>query len=201
MMSKDESKIEIASADEVAQYAAKPEDHSQADAGAEDAQSPDDESAGLDDKLAEAQDKFLRAKAEAQNIARRAEQQRLDAVRYGNAELLRSLLVVVDDFERTLEAAADTDTVKPVLEGIKLVYDKLMKLLSDNSVEVIDARGKPFNPAEHAAMLQQPSDEHEAGTVIQEVVRGYRYRERILRPTQVIVAQAPESAADESAED
>ena len=195
-MSKDKPKIEIASSEEVAQYApgspAEEPDGAAAEPAAEAEAQPQDELTTRREQIAELQDKLLRAKAEAQNVARRARQEQADAVRYGCAEVLKSLLAVVDDFERMLEAAANTDKVQPVVDGVQLVYDKLLKLLKDNAVEVIEAVGKPFDPTEHAAVTQRPSDQDEPGTVTQEVQRGYRYRDRILRPAQVIVAKAPE---------
>ncbi len=195
-MRKHKSKIEVATPEEVAEFAPDAPTPEPEGPATEPRESPDqaeeppeDDLTTLREQLAEVQDKFLRAKAEVQNIARRAQQEQTDAVRYGNAELLKALLPVVDDFERTLAAAAEADQVQPVIDGVKLVYDKLMKLLKDNSVEVIEALDKPFDPTEHAAVMQQASDQHEPGTVMQEVQRGYRYRDRILRPTQVIVAE------------
>ncbi|MCK4658258.1 MAG: nucleotide exchange factor GrpE [Phycisphaerae bacterium] len=186
-MSKPKSKIEVASPEEVAQYAT---DSATREPETSTAQTPEDELTSLRKQLTEAQDKYLRAKAEAQNIVRRIQQEKTDAICYGNAELLKAVVAVVDDFERTLEAAENTSQADAVVEGIKLVYDKLMKLLKDNAVEAIESLGKPFDPTEHAAMMQQPSDQCEPGTVIQEVQRGYRYRDRILRPAQVVVASS-----------
>ncbi|MFH0981319.1 MAG: nucleotide exchange factor GrpE [Planctomycetota bacterium] len=207
-MSGEECKIEIASSEEVARYApggpareAEPSAVGPVPESAE-AQTPSDESSedeltALRQQVAELQDKFLRAKAEAQNVARRAQQEQTETVLHGNAELLRALLPVVDDFERTLAAAADPGHAQPVVEGIKLIYDKLMKLLKNHAVEAFEAVGQPFDPTRHAAILEQPSDRHAPGTVMQEVERGYRYRDRILRPARVIVAKAAQGPSDE----
>jgi molecular chaperone GrpE len=205
-MSQNQSKIEIATPQEVAQYSPVTAGEAQvareaepAGAPAESQEQASDELTTLRAKVAELQDKFLRAKAEAQNVVRRAQQERTEAVRYGNAELLRALLPVVDDFERTLAAASGGQTV-PVVEGVKLIYDKLIKLLRDQGVEALEVVGKPFDPTEHAAIMQQPSDRHEQGTVIQEVQQGYRYGDRILRPAQVIIAQGPAGPASDRLE-
>lgn len=192
-MSEKQPKIEIATPDEVARYAEPgASDHEPASRAAEQPEPTEaqDELTSLREQLAELQDKLLRAKAEAQNVTRRAQQEKADAIRYGNAELLKSLLAVVDDFERSLAAAQATHKVKAVVEGVRLVYEKLTKLLKDQGVEVIEAAGKPFDPTEHAAMMQQPSNEHPPGTVIQEVQRGYRYGDRVLRPAHVVVSQS-----------
>ena len=194
-MPKNKSKVELATPEEVAAYAPA-SSAAVTDESAESKAQPKDELTVLRQQVSELQDKLLRARAEAQNIARRAQQEQAAAVRYGCAELLKSLLAVVDDFERTMEAAANTDQVQPVLDGVKLVYDKLMKLLRDNAVEVIEALDQPFDPTEHAAVMQQPTDRHEPGTVIQELERGYRYRDRVLRPSKVVVAKAPEKTSE-----
>lgn len=195
-MSKKAPKIKVASAEEVAQYTSAERAPAENEPRAETVESTNrDESASPQAQLKELQDKFLRAKAEGQNIARRAREEKAEALRYGNAELLRGLLGVVDDFERALEAADETDQGQTVVEGVRMVYDKLMKLLADQGVEAIDAEGLPFNPAEHAAMMQQPSETCAPGTVLRQVQRGYRHHDRVLRPAQVIVAQA--SAAEQ----
>ena len=194
-MSQDENKIDIASAEEVAKFAPAASTEADAPAVATEAGASDDVTA-LHARVAELQDKFLRAKAEAQNVVRRAQQERIDAVRYGNAELLRTLLSVVDDVDRTQAAAAGATQIETVRTAVQLIHEKLLKLLKDNEVEALETVGRPFDPAEHAALLQQASDTYAPGTVLQEVQRGYRYRDRILRPAQVIVAQAPPASED-----
>lgn len=179
-MNHDKNRINLATEDEVSEFAPP----------AEPSEGPVDEAAALRAQTAELQDKYLRARAEVDNVVRRAQQERLEAVRYGNADLLRSLLTVVDDLERTVAAAAEASG--PVVEGVRLIYEKLLKLLRDSGVETLESVNKLFNPSEHAALLQQPSPDHAPGTVIQEVQRGYRYRDRVLRPAQVIVASTAE---------
>ena len=142
-------------------------------------------------EVAEWKDKFLRAKAEQKNTARRAANELEESIRYANGKLLKALLDVVDDFERTMEGASGCETVEAVIDGVKLVQEKIEKLLRDNQVEGIDAQDAPFDPARHEALMQQPSSEHEPGTVMQEVQKGYMFRERVLRPAKVIVAAAP----------
>lgn len=159
---------------------------------------PEAKTAGEIDPLVQARneaqewkDKYLRALAEVQNALRRAANEREDAVRYANGNLLRNLLEVVDDIERALAGAGQCDSVAAVLEGVKLVHEKLLKFLRDHQVEPIDAEGKAFDPSQHEAMMQQPSAEAAPGTVLQQLQRGYRLHERLLRPAKVIVAAAP----------
>ncbi len=144
-------------------------------------------------QLAEAKDQFLRAKAEQQNMQRRAAQERSDAVRYANATLIRNLLGTIDDFERTLEHSAGTD-LETVLKGVRLIYDNLCKVLQDDRVVTIDPLDEDFDPRCHQAVLQQTAPDKKPGTVIQVVQRGYRLDERVLRPAKVIIAAGPEDA-------
>ena len=150
-----------------------------------------DEVSRVKRELEEWKDKFLRAKAEQKNTARRAANELEESIRYANSKLLKALLDVVDDFERTMEGARGCETVEAVIDGVKLVQEKIEKLLKDNQVEVIEAQDVPFDPARHEALMQQSSAEHEPGTVMQEVQKGYMFRERVLRPAKVIVAAAP----------
>jgi len=103
---------------------------------------------------------------------------------------------VVDDFERTLSAAGETTGFEALVEGVRLVYEKLLKILKDNHVEPIEAAGKPFDPVFHSVMMQRPTAEHAPGTVLQEVQKGYCLRERVVRPAQVIIAGRPATGDD-----
>lgn len=143
-------------------------------------------------KLAEEENKHLRAKADYQNLQRRLMQERALAIQYANAELMKSLVAVADDFERSLAAAGDSERTKAVVDGVRLVYDNFMKALRDHGLESIDTANKPFDPHVHEAMMQQPSDEHPPGMVMETIATGYRLRERVLRPAKVIVSKQPE---------
>jgi molecular chaperone GrpE len=144
-------------------------------------------------------DRCLRAKADFANLQRRAAEERVQAVRFANADFGRALLDVLDDFERTLGAAESAEQVADVVKGVELVHEKLLKALKDNAIEPIAAQGVQFNPNEHEALMQQDSTTAEPGTVLQEVRRGYRLHNRIIRPSSVIVAKAPEPVEAESA--
>ena len=151
-------------------------------------------------RVASLEDSVLRGKADYQNLQRRTAQQRNEALRYANAELMRALLSVVDDFERSLAAAEASDTPSSVAEGIRLVYDNLMKALRAHGLESIDAIDRPFDPHVHEAMMQQPSPDHPPDTVIEEIAKGYRLGERVLRPARVVVCKGVEDAPAEEAQ-
>ncbi len=152
----------------------------------------EDPVAELQVKVAKLEDSLLRAKADFQNLQRRSAAERLDALRYANAELMKSLVKVVDDFERSLAAASKPDNLPAVVEGVRLVYENLTKALSDHGLEPIEALHRPFDPNVHEALLHQPSDRHPPGTVIEQIAKGYRLCDRVVRPAKVIVAKAME---------
>ena len=164
-------------------------DRPQAEASLEASESVSD----LQAKIESLQESLLRAKADFQNLQRRSAVERSEAVRYANAELMKSLLGVLDDFERALSVAQGAEHNDTVLEGIRLTYANLIKALADFGLEPIDALGQTFDPAIHQALLHQPTDQAPPGSVIEQAARGYRLRDRVLRPARVVVAKAPEA--------
>ena len=147
----------------------------------------------LRDKVAGLEDSLLRAKADYQNLQRRSAVERSEALRYANAELMKALVVVLDDFERSLQAARDSNRRDAIMDGVQLVYQNLVKALSEHGLEPIQAGGMPFDPGVHEALMSQSSKDAAPGTVLEEVAKGYRLRDRVIRPAKVIVAQAPQA--------
>jgi len=146
--------------------------------------------AELQAKISALEDALLRVKADYQNLQRRSTTERIEAVRYANAELMRSLLNALDDLDRALAVSGDA-TLDATVAGVRLVYENLQKALADNGLEVIESKGEVFDPAIHQALMRQPTDGHPPGTVIEQVARGYRLRDRVLRPARVVVAAPP----------
>jgi len=148
----------------------------------------------LQAKLTALEDSLLRAKADYQNLQRRTTIDRSEAIRFANAELMRSLVNVLDDFDRSLKAAESSKNFEAVVDGVRLVNANLHKALSEQGLETIHAMNEKFDPAIHEAVMQQPSDKHAPGTVVEEIAKGYRLRGRVIRPAKVIVAKAPEAS-------
>ena len=152
-------------------------------------------------EVAEWKEKCLRAKAELVNYQRRAEKDRAEGLKYANASFIRALLPVIDDLERVMASgAAHPENAQAILDGGRLTLENFLKILRDFRVEVIKADGEPFDPEVHEAMMEQPSPDHPTRTVLQEVAKGYRLFDRVLRPAKVIVSKAVESAVDETEE-
>lgn len=152
----------------------------------------------LQEELSQATDQLKRQAAEFQNYRRRTEQEKALSVSLGKSLVISSLLDIVDDFERSLEAtnkaeAESGDEPSPMYQslksGVELVHQKLTGELRKLGVEPIDAVGEPFNEELHEAMMQQPAAEgQEPGIVLTEIQRGYRLGDRILRHARVIVS-------------
>jgi len=135
-------------------------------------------------------DSLARTKADFQNLQRRSAIERSEAIRYANAEVMKSLLVVLDDFERSLAAAENSDNFQAVVEGVRLVHQNLLRALTAHGLDSIDALHQPFDPQVHEALMQQPTQAHPPGTVIEQSTKGYRLYDRVLRPARVVVAKA-----------
>lgn len=155
----------------------------------------------LEEARAQAQenyDKFVRLYAEFDNYRKRVAREKAELVRYGNEELLRELLPVVDNLERALEhARRDPSNPQAILEGIELILEQVKGLLKRFGVEPIAAVGEKFDPLRHEAVGEEEREDVEPGEVVQEVLRGYMLNDRLLRPAKVIVAKAKPKGADE----
>lgn len=134
-------------------------------------------------------DRLLRKAAEFENYKRRVENDQFNLFKYAAESFIIKLLPVVDDFERSLVHIKDAKDVDSIKDGIKLVYDKLMKMLEDQGVKPIEAVGKPFDVHYHEAIMQIKADDAEPNTVIEEFLKGYIYKDRVIRHTKVAVSE------------
>ncbi len=152
-----------------------------------------DRLADLERQLEEAKSKALYAAAEAQNVRRRLEADKIQASTYAVTGFARDMLAVRDHLDRALshvpEAARADDGQKSFIDGIESTLRELDSIFSRNGIERIAAKGLPLDPNKHQAMVEMPSDQ-EPGTVIEEMQAGYMLRDRLLRPALVGVARA-----------
>ena len=142
-----------------------------------------------DEKIEELSDKLLRQMAEFDNFRKRTEKEKSQMYTVGAADVIEKLLPVVDNFERGLAAMTDDEKTTSFAQGMELVYKQLMTTLTDMGVTSIEAVGVEFNPDFHNAVMQAPSEEYESGVVIQELQRGYVYKEKVIRYSMVMVAE------------
>ncbi len=149
--------------------------------------------AALAEKDAEAKanwDKFLRERADLENLRKRFQREKEELFRYGNENLIQELLPAVDNLERALEHAGD-DNASAIIEGVKMTLVMLLSALKKFGATPLDTRGVLFDPAFHQAMSQVETIEQEPNTVVQEFQKGYLLNDRLLRPAMVTVATAP----------
>ena len=135
----------------------------------------------------------LRSAAELDNFRKRAVKERQDAVKYANGSLLETLLPVIDNFEFGLQAARAEGENSPVLMGMSMVQKQITDFLKENGVDEIPAVGLKFDPNVHDAVSSQPTADAPEGTILMQMRRGYRLRDRLLRPASVVVAAAPQA--------
>jgi len=137
---------------------------------------------------AEANDRLRRAWAEFENARRRAERDRSDFVQFAAMDLVRSLLPVLDDFERARKVeTADKEYAK----GVELIYQRFFDTLKKMGLEPIETEGKQFDPNHHEAVQRVQTDEAEDQAILGELQRGYNFKGKLLRPAWVKVAVRP----------
>jgi molecular chaperone GrpE len=147
------------------------------------------ELAAARDEARAAQDRWMRERADLENLKRRSAKERQDAIRFGNESLLRDMLPVVDNLERALGAAGGGGNGKSLVEGVELVLKAFKDTLQRNGVERVQSKGAPFDPAVHEAVAYVESPTHDAQQVIEEHQAGYRLNDRLLRPAMVTVSK------------
>lgn len=139
-------------------------------------------------ELTQKLDKIMRAYADAENRMKRAEKDKLDAIKFGPMKMARDLLEVADNFERALKVFPETDDekLKEVLEGITLTEKSLHQILGRHGIQKIDTQNATFDPNMHETITQVPMPDKESGTIIDVIRNGYMMADRLLRPAQVV---------------
>jgi molecular chaperone GrpE len=150
-------------------------------------------------QLVENRDKYVRLLADFDNYRRRAHKDRQDVIQYGHENLVKDLLSTVDNLDRAIEHAHQNDggDLASLLQGVELVQRELYAVLAQHEVFAIDAEGSQFDPSLHEAMAHVQDDSVPPNSVIEVLQRGYRLRDRLLRPARVVVAKSPADADGE----
>lgn len=141
----------------------------------------------------ELREKWLRAEAELENYRKRVRREAEEARRYEALALARDLLPALDNLHRAVAAARAAENAggSDLVQGVEMVAGQIEDVLARHSVRRIEAVGEPFDPSVHEAIQQVPSTEHPAMTVVEEIERGYRLHDRVVRPAKVIVSAGP----------
>ena len=151
-----------------------------------------------EDKLKSVEDKLLRNLAEMENQRRRFEKERQEAFEFGGFNFARESLSLLDNIGRATASFKNDDTLKnnkdldKIIEGIEIVKKDLISIFKKNDIEAIECLNKKFDPNFHQAMMEVEDNTKEAGTVIQEIQKGYMMKDRLLRPSLVSVTKKRE---------
>lgn len=153
----------------------------------------DEKSSGELEKLktenAELKDTLLRKVAEFENYKRRTDNEQANLLKYTGEHIIVSLLPVIDDFERSLKHIKDAKDINTVYDGLKIVFDKLIKTLNEQGISKIEAVGKEFDVDYHEAIMQRKEEGAKPHTVLEEIETGYLYKDRVIRHSKVIVSE------------
>ena len=145
--------------------------------------------AQLEAKLAETENRLLRLHADFDNYRRRVRLDMEAAEKYRAQNLVADLLPILDNFERALQVQVEDEKAKSLLQGMEMVYRSLIEALKKEGVEAIESVGKPFDPHVHQAVMQVDDQNYEPNTVVEEFQKGYKLKDRVIRPAMVKVNQ------------
>lgn len=152
---------------------------------------PELEVSALKAELEEVRESYMRALADLQNFRRRTQAEREDLRRFATESLVRELLPVLDNFERTLSAAREGASAEALLAGVEAVDRQLRSALEAVQVKRIESVGQPFDPEHHEALAAEHTEDHPAETVLAEIEPGYKMAGKVIRPARVRVAKSP----------
>lgn len=141
------------------------------------------------ERIDELEDKVKRQLAEFENFRNRSEKEKGQMFDMGAKTVLEKILPVVDNFERGLQTVPEEEADKPFANGMNMIYKQLLTELENLGVKPIESVGKEFNPEFHNAVMQVESEEYETGFVAQELLKGYMYRDTVIRHSMVAVVQ------------
>jgi len=151
----------------------------------------------LADEANAARDQALRAQAELENYRKRTQRELAEERRYAALPIVRDLLPALDNLQRAVDAGQNVEDLSAMLQGVEMVAAQIGEILGRHGAAPIEAIEQPFDPNQHEAIQQMPSADHPPMTVIDEVERGYKLHDRVIRPSKVIVSVAPPEAATE----
>ena len=142
-------------------------------------------------------DRLLRLQADFDNYKKRLEKEKIEFVKFANEEIIAEILKILDDFERAVEAGKTKHDFDILYKGIEMIHNDLMDFLKQQGIKQIEAKGKPFNPHEHEAMMLEETEKAPEDHVVEELQKGYTFNGRVIRPSRVKVAKRPKGAPSE----
>ena len=136
-------------------------------------------------------DRLLRLQADFDNYKKRLEKDKIEFIKFANEEIIAEILKILDDFERAVDAGKIKHDFDILYKGIEMIHNDFKEFLKQKGLKEIEAEGKPFNPNEHEAMMQEETDEHPEDYIVEEFQKGYTFNGRVIRPAKVKVAKKP----------
>jgi molecular chaperone GrpE len=162
----------------------------QEEMNAEDTDPKDTKIAELEAKVNELNDKYLRLYSEFDNFRKRTAKEKTELIQSGGEDVFKSILPVMDDFERAIKSNSETSDVKAVNDGVNLIYNKLKSTLTQKGLEPMNAMGAAFDPDIHEAITNIPAPSEELkGKVVDELEKGYSLNGKIIRFAKVVIGQ------------
>ncbi len=146
-----------------------------------------EEENGIQKEIEDLTNRLLRSQADYENLRRRSREEKEAAAKYRSQQIVELLLPIIDNFERGLAVQVETDEGKSIIQGMEIVYRQLQDALKSEGVEVIETVGQMFDPHLHQAVMQVEEDGFESGQVVEELQKGYKLKDRVLRPSMVKV--------------
>lgn len=139
--------------------------------------------------LEEAKESYLRLSAEFQNLRKRFEKEKMDIVLHANEKFIEMILPIMDDFERSLSASDSNNKLEDFRKGVELIHKNLLETLEKEGVKPIKSVGEQFDHNLHDALMMTEKEGAKPGTIVEEAMRGYYYKDKVLRHSKVIVAK------------
>jgi len=156
---------------------------------------------GLQKEKGELFGKLQRLSADYANFQKRVPKQIADTTAYEKEKIIKTLLPILDDFERTLQNTHAAENVDTLMKGVRIIYDQMIGVLKSNGVEQIKTVGEKFEPFLHEAMLQMFEQSKEENIVLEELQKGYKLNGRVIRPARVIINKPPPGPQNQTADE
>lgn len=134
-------------------------------------------------------DKFLRVYAEFENYKKRMERDKSEFLKYANEGLIKELLGVIDNLDRAVGQARQNPESESLVEGVEMILRQTKEIMEKHGVRELQSLGEPFDPNVHEAMMHEVADDHDENTVIDELQKGYVFKDRLIRPALVKVSK------------
>jgi molecular chaperone GrpE len=151
------------------------------------------EDLGIEESEKEKQEfneKYLRLNADFDNFRKRMQKEKIDLIKYANEDIIIDFLNVIDNFDRAIDGAEKAEDMKTVIEGIKMVQKQFHDTLEKRGLSLVNCIGEDFDPHLHEAMLHEETDEVKEGQILEELQKGYKLNDKVIRYPKVKVAKA-----------